>query len=370
MAESLTNWKVTGDFKRDALLTLIPEEWRIQLPLPPPAILPDVTGHIRQYLSLEEVKITETDAVNIVRKTSSGDWTCSAVVKAFCHRAALAHQMINCLHEIMFASALQRASELDAYSAEHKELMGPLHGLPVSLKDSIHVKGMNTSLGYVGWLGKPQPEKESQVVTDLLSLGAVIYVKTSVPQGSMSAETRNNIIGYTPNPFNRQLTVGGSSGGEGGLLALRGSSVGLGTDIGGSTRVPAGWNGCYGLRPSTGRLPYEGIASTIDGIMLPFVIGPMATQVSGLELMMRSLLQTEPWRSDPMVIELSWNEDKFMKMQDGISGKEKMAFGIMISDGYVNPQPPEKRAMKIITDSIKALGHVVCIFTSRCQNNC
>lgn len=262
----------------------------------------------------------------------------------------------------MFASALQSASELDAYFAEHKKPMGPLHGLPISLKDAIHVKGVDTSLGYVGWLGKSQPEKESQIVTDLRSLGAIIYVKTSVPQGSSSIDTRNNIIGYTPNPLNRHLTVGGSSGGEGGLLALRGSSVGLGTDIGGSIRVPAGWNGCYGLRPSTGRLPYEGIASVIDGIMLPFVVGPMATQVSGLELMMRSLLKTEPWKRDPMVLELPWKEDKFMNLHEGMSGREKMTFGIMISDGYVNPQPPVERAMRVVTDAIKALGHKVYMY--------
>ncbi|TGO80979.1 hypothetical protein BPOR_1461g00010 [Botrytis porri] len=203
MAYSLKSWEAIGHSKRDTLLSLIPEEWRIPLPLPPPEILPDVTGHIRQYLSSKEMEITETDAVDI----------------------------INCLHEIMFESALQRASELDAYFAEHKEPIGPLHGLPVSLKDSIHMKGPKK---------EKEKEKESQVVTDLRSLGTVIYVKTSVPQGSMSAETRNNIIGYTPNPRNRQLTVGGSSGGEGGLLALRGSSVGLGTGIGASTRVPAG----------------------------------------------------------------------------------------------------------------------------------
>lgn len=215
-------------------------------------------------------------------------------------------------------------------------------------------------MGYIGWLGKSRPEKESQIVTDLRSLGAIIYVKTSVPQGSLSAETSNNIIGYTPNPVNRQLTVGGSSGGEGGLLALRGSSVGLGTDIGGSIRIPAGWNGCYGLRPSTGRLPYEGIASTLDGHMLPFVVGPMATQVSGLELIMRSLLQTEPWKRDPMVIELPWKENVFLKMNEGVSGREKMAFGIMVSDGYVNPQPPVERAIRMVIDVVRALGHKVC----------
>ena len=105
MAESPTNWKAIGDSKRDALLSLIPEEWRIELPLPPPAILPDVTGHIRQYLSSKEVEITETDAVDIVRKTSSGDWTCRAVTEAFCHRAALAHQMVD---KPLFLSSMSR----------------------------------------------------------------------------------------------------------------------------------------------------------------------------------------------------------------------------------------------------------------------
>lgn len=94
MANNSANWEAIGAFKRDALLSLIPEEWRIPLPLPSPTILPDVTVHIRQYLSAKEVEITETDAVDIVRKTSSGDWTCSAVTEAFCHRAALAHQMV------------------------------------------------------------------------------------------------------------------------------------------------------------------------------------------------------------------------------------------------------------------------------------
>ncbi|TGO80980.1 hypothetical protein BPOR_1461g00020 [Botrytis porri] len=93
--------------------------------------------------------------------------------------------------------------------------------------------------------------------------------------------------------------------------------------------------------------------------MLPFVVGPTATQASGLELMMRSLLQTEPWRRDPMVIELPWKEDKLIKMHEEISVKDKMAFGIMIGDGYVNPQPPVERAMRMVTDAIKALGHKI-----------
>jgi amidase len=168
---------------------------------------------------------------------------------------------INCLHEIFFNAAIESVKQLDLYFDQYKKPLGPLHGVPISLKDTIHVQGVHTSMGYIGWLGTFQGKRddgrekayESAIVKDLRALGAILYVKTSVPQGSFSTETKNHIIGHTPNPKNRNLVVGGSSGGEGGLLALRGSVLGLGTDIGGSVRTPAGWNGCFGLRPSTGR---------------------------------------------------------------------------------------------------------------------
>lgn len=161
----------------------------------------------------------------------------------------------------------------------HKKPIGPLHGLPVSLKDQFHVKGVETTMGYVGWIGTFQGKKgtgkervfESELVKELRDLGAVLYCKTSVPHTLMTGETTNNIIGYvrpfpklsciqpdeyadsgnhqTWNPKNRNLSCGGSSGGEGALIALRGSPVGFGTDIGGSIRIPAAFNGLYGLRP-------------------------------------------------------------------------------------------------------------------------
>jgi amidase len=108
----------------------------------------------------------------------------------------------------------------------------------------------------------------------------------------VAGETINNIIGYTPNPKNRNLAAGGSSGGEGALISLRGSPVGFGTDIGGSIRIPAAFNGLYGIRPSSGRMPYEGMANSMDGQnTILSVVGPMATSVSNASLI--SLSKTE-----------------------------------------------------------------------------
>lgn len=169
--------------------------------------------------------------------------------------------------------------------------MGALHGLPVSLKDAVNIKYVDTTMGFVRLVGNDTSiSSENQIDTLLRRLGAILFVKTSVPTGSFTIDTFNNIIQHTPNPCDRRLNVGGSSGSEGGLLALKASPLGMGTDIGGSVRVPAVWNGCYGLRPSTGRIPFEGTASIVDGqTAIPFVLGVMAPLPEAITFAMKKL---------------------------------------------------------------------------------
>lgn len=141
------DWKQTAQNKADSVLSLIPQEWRIS-DIPSADKQRDVTGaYIQQFLDKKEIEITETDAVGIVEKTTSGQWTAVEVAKAFCHRASIAHQLVNCLHEIFFDQAIAQAEETDKYFKEHKKPIGALHGLPVSLKDQFHVKGWVQSEG-------------------------------------------------------------------------------------------------------------------------------------------------------------------------------------------------------------------------------
>lgn len=273
----------------------------------------------------------------------------------------------NCLHETAFPAALASAAALDAHFAQTRTPLGPLHGLPISLKDQFHVRGLETSMGYVGWLGtfegapRPHPNypiaTESALVTILRSLGAVIYVKTAVPHTLMCGETVNNIIGYTLSPTNRLLSSGGSSGGEGALIALKGSPLGLGTDIGGSIRIPAAFNGIYGLRPSTGRLPYEGMANSMVGQnSVLSVVGPLAGSVGALQLLAKSVLSAQPWRVDPAVVELPWRAEK-----DDIN--KKLTFGVLRDDGVVRVTPPVARALSVTVDKLRAAGHTVVEWT-------
>lgn len=230
-----TDWRALAQQKRESILEAIPKQWRI----PQSAIdsaPADLTGpFIHQFLTPSEIQITETPAPGILEKTTTGQWTALSVAEAFSHRAALAHQLTSCLTEVLFDSALSDARRLDAYFVSQGEPLGPLHGLPISLKDSVDVAGAGTSLGFTSWasLSNPPASQDAVIAGALRRQGAVFHAKTAVPQASFAGETFGAVSGYVVNPLRRDaLSAGGSSGGEAALLALRGSVLGLGTDIG------------------------------------------------------------------------------------------------------------------------------------------
>ncbi|KGO69221.1 Amidase [Penicillium italicum] len=367
------SWQLKGEAKCQSILSAIPEKWRLNHAVPPATELRDVTGdYIRQYLTVREIEITETDAVDILAQTSIGSWSALEVTEAFCHRAALAHQLVNCLHEVFFEAAIEDAKQQDEYFAKHRTPIGPLHGLPVSLKDQFHVKGVETTMGYVGWINTFQGQQsdlrsgteESELVRELRNLGAVLYCKTSVPATLMTGETINNIIGYTWNPKNRLLSSGGSSGGEGALIALRGSPAGFGSDIGGSIRIPAGFNSLYGIRPSAGRIPYQGAANSLDGQnIVTGVIGPIAPTARSLTLLFKAVLGQEPWLYDPLALELPWRDEIVQEtkalIEKARAGASTLAFGIMKYDGVALVHPPIARGLRIVEKTLQRLGHRV-----------
>lgn len=278
----------------------------------------------------------------------------------------------NCLLEIFFDSAIEDAKKLDAYFAEHNKPIGQLHGLPVSLKDQFHVKGVETTMGYTGWIGTFQGVKdtgkervfESVMVEELKSMGALLYCKTSVPHTLMAGETINNIAGYCYNPKNRNLTAGGSSGGEGALIGARGSPLGFGTDIGGSIRIPAAFNGLFGLRPSTGRLPYEGMANSMDGQnTILSAVGPLSSSIAGIQLVTKAILSQKPWLHDPLVHDIPWREEQYQSVASAAKDKGRLTFAVLRHDGACQPVPPVSRAVDMVVKSLEQRGHQVIEWT-------
>lgn len=226
--------------KRAARDALIPNHWRISSSLipkdpPSPSAGPQsVLAVPAQVLSPAERDITEGYTVaTLLEALRRGKLSAAQVTDAFCHRAAIAQQLTNCLTEPLFAQAAERAAFLDRYRKEKGEVLGPLHGLPVSVKDTFNVKGVDSTTGLASLCFKPAKENAAMVEL-LLSLGAVIVAKTNVPQTMASLDSVNNVFGRTMNPGNRLVTAGGSSGGEGVMVAMKGCMIGIGTDIGGS----------------------------------------------------------------------------------------------------------------------------------------
>lgn len=147
----------------------------------------------------------------------------------------------NCLTELI-PDALSWAKAADDHLQTTGKTLGSLHGLPVSLKEQIGVAGRRTNASFVAWV-ESKTERDANIVSSLKSLGAIPFARTNQPQAFMQLETANNIYGETLNPRNHRLTATGSSGGEAALMAMQASPLGVGGDIGGSIRGPAGLNG-------------------------------------------------------------------------------------------------------------------------------
>jgi Asp-tRNA(Asn)/Glu-tRNA(Gln) amidotransferase A subunit family amidase len=164
----------------------------------------------------------------------------------------------------------------------------------------------------------------------------------------MHLETDSNLYGVTVNPYNSSLTSGGSSGGEGALIALRGSPLGIGSDVGGSIRNPAANCGIYGFKPTAFRIPTDGWGYMMAGAdNVESVIGPLSTSLFGLQTFMKTIIDSEPWLTEPALIPMPWRE---------VSLPKKLRLGVMWHDNVVQPHFPITRALQLVTSKLKDAG--------------
>ncbi|NXS60564.1 VDHAP protein, partial [Brachypteracias leptosomus] len=186
---------------------------------------------------------------------------------------------------------------------------GLLYGIPISIKDHINCKGHISSGGMVKFVDQVK-EEDSVIVQVLKSQGAIPFVKTNIPQTMINYDCSNLIFGQTLNPLNHQKSPGGSSGGEGALIAGGGSLLGIGSDVAGSIRLPSSFCGLCGLKPTGNRISTSPSAYSDRMFVLAVtgMLGPMARDVDSLALCMKALLCQEMFRLDPTVPPLPFNE--------------------------------------------------------------
>ncbi|OAG05475.1 amidase [Paraphaeosphaeria sporulosa] len=299
--------------------------------------------------------ITDLPPEQLLTFLSTGQVSAVDVTTAYLQRAAVAQGLVNCLTELLPTQALTRAKELDAYFQEHRRPIGPLHGLPISVKEHIGFQGLRCTTGYVSHYDNIAKE-DAHILQILRKAGAVFHCRTTIPQTMMHLETDSNLYGVTNNPYNRNHSSGGSSGGEGALLALHGSCLGIGSDVGGSIRNPAANCGVYGIKPTAFRIPTDGWGYIMAGAdTVESVLGPMSTTLSGLRLFMKTILDSQPWLTEPALVPFPCRE--FQLPQD-----RPLRIGVLWDDQIVRPHPPITRALRTVADRLQIQGVEVVDF--------
>ncbi|CAD5215461.1 unnamed protein product [Bursaphelenchus xylophilus] len=211
--------------------------------------------------------LLNTPAVELSRQIREGTLRSSTLVETMIHRCKEVNPQINAIVELFEEDALRTAREIDDYlavldknTAEFAELevKKPLLGVPFTIKNSFAVKGKNLYCGLEYRLDEPPCDSDASIVERLRRSGSFPLAYTNVPESVIAWESDNSITGRTSSPYDLRCTCGGSSGGEGALIAAHGSVMGIGSDIAGSIRMPALLNGLYGIRPWVETIPGHG----------------------------------------------------------------------------------------------------------------
>jgi len=242
-----------------------------------------------------------TEQARAIRERRLGS---AELLEAFVARIESTDPDVNavCTLDLERARSAARAADDAAARGEH---LGPLHGLPFTVKDAIATEGIR-STGGAEVMRHHVPAADAPAVAALKAAGAIVFGKTNLPEWSGDWQTFNTMFGTTVNPWSSALTPGGSSGGAAAAVACGMSSFELGTDIGGSVRVPAAFCGIYGHKPSFGVIPTLGYldepnGGTTEGDVNTF--GPMARSAADLRLLLDVLAGPAPdeaiaWRLD------------------------------------------------------------------------
>ena len=227
---------------------------------------------------------------------------------------------------------------------------GPLHGLPVTIKSSIATAGYRCELGSTLHKGHI-PEQDAVVVARLRAAGALILGTTNCPEFLMAYETANRVYGRTLNPWDLERSPGGSSGGESAAIAAGLSAAGLGSDSGGSVRVPAHFTGICALKPTPGRVPGRGhMPPCVGPFAILGAIGPMARTIGDIELLFSVLAGQDP--HDPISPPVSLRKPSLDDLR-------KLTIGYFEDDGLVPVTPETRLAIHSAVQVLREAGFLV-----------
>jgi amidase len=249
-------------------------------------------------------RLATQDATTLAAAIARKDVSSRELLDLYLDRIERLNEPINAVVTLDVERARAAAAAADDLTARGEDT-GPLHGLPITIKDAIEVEGVRSTGGAVQ-LTDHVPAADAAAVTQLRAAGAIVFGKTNVPLWSGDLQTYNEIFGTTNNPWDTSRVPGGSSGGPAAAVSAGLTSFELGTDIGGSIRIPSHCCGVFGLKPSFGVVPQRGYLDHVGGGTTDAdinVFGPIARSAADLEVLLSVLAGPEPeravaWRVD------------------------------------------------------------------------
>ncbi len=254
---------------------------------------------------LKEIKLTETafyPAFKLARMIRNGKISSRELLEIYLSRIEQFNKQINAVVTMDIEQARKQAFLADEAQAKGRTL-GPLHGVPVTIKDGFETAGMRTTSGAPAYKNHI-PHTNAIVVQRYVDAGAVIIGKTNVPMFCADSQTHNELFGISNNPWDLDRSPGGSSGGAAAAVAAGFCGLEVGSDIAGSIRVPASWTGIYGHRPTYGIVPFKGHIPPPPGVLAEAdlsVAGPLARSSEDIKLAMKILagpdqVQATAWK--------------------------------------------------------------------------
>lgn len=275
----------------------------------------------------------------------------SELIEAHIARIEAVNPALNAVVFPCFEQARRDAEAADVVIRRGDEL-GPLHGVPITIKGSFDVAGTPTTIGLTR-RRKDQMAKDGPLVARLRAAGAIVLGKTNVPQLLMGNETDNTVFGRTRNPWNLDRSPGGSSGGEAAIIAAGGSALGMGSDIGGSIRLPAHACGIHSFKPTSGRLTMSGHAQVFAGqeaiVCQP---GPLARSTKDLQLAMKLLAAPGQEKFDPAIPPAPFLDPAAVTL----SG---LRVGMFTDNGLIQASPALRRAVLEAGEALRERGVTV-----------
>ncbi|CAH8616399.1 unnamed protein product [Dicrocoelium dendriticum] len=319
---------------------------------------------LTQLQDSTDFSVTELDLSELRRRISAGILSPIDLLHAFQRKAMRLYDEGNS----GICEFIQEAEELFNKTAAKNDpapssfTRPPLYGIPISVKETFRVKHYDSTGGLIKWCNMPSTE-DCVLVQVLRDSGAIPFILTTTSQALRGIDGLNPVFGDCYNPYNTSRITGGSSCGEAVVLARRCSPIGIGTDIGGSIRIPAAFCGLASLKPTTNRLSPRGMLNSASNSVLGLFVsaGPMGHRVDDLADMMRALLIPSMFSLDPQVPPISFNETAF-------GGSDKKQLRIGFYDTLSHPRiiqtvPSVRAAVKVAVETLVKDGHQVVNFT-------